>query len=81
MNNVKVKHIKTADSIVVKILQQPRVVLTLIAEQIQGDEKLCKQYLLELYDQRHNRQTMIEIFGEELFNEIIDYVENHLNNR
>ena len=70
--------IPTADSIVTKILQRPKVIATLPAERVQGDETNCKHYLLELYDQRQHVDTMTAFLGEKLFKEIIWYVETYL---
>jgi hypothetical protein len=69
---------ETADSIVVRILQLPEVMITMPAKMVQGDEKLCQQYLMELYEQRHNGDTMLEVFGEELLMDIYDYCEIHI---
>lgn len=72
------KLVVTADSIVVKITQRNKKVITHPAEMVQGDEKLCKQYLMELYEQKHNSKIMISVLGKKLWNEVIEYVETYL---
>lgn len=67
----------TADSIVAKIAQLPLCIMTGPVKHVQGDEKLCKQYLVEVYEQRHNTETMIPLFGEKLLKEIVTYVETN----
>jgi len=74
MNNTKI----TADSIVAKIAQLPKCMLTYPVDHVQGDEKLCQQYLMELYEQKHNTESMVPFFGQELLNEIVNFVETNL---
>lgn len=72
------QHKITADSIVAKIAQLPKCMLTYPVDHVQGDEKLCRQYLMELHEQKHNTNVMVPLFGKELLQEIVTYVETNL---
>lgn len=65
----------TADSIVAKIAQLPTTLITLAVKNVQGDEKLCRMYLQELYEQKDHK-IMYDVFGTELMNEIVTFVES-----